>query len=132
MNSAANDTQQVLDLVQRWAAVELAGDVEAYGHLLTADFTGVGPVGFVLTGEQWGERDDELPGTSAPGGIAPTTAERPFERHFSASRFVLYRRHRFCQIAGVADETRTMPLTPLNRLPGAAVPAAAQGERRHG
>jgi hypothetical protein len=45
MNSAANDTQQVLDLVQRWAAVELAGDVEAYGHQLTADFTGVGPRG---------------------------------------------------------------------------------------
>lgn len=46
----------MLDLVQRWAAAELAGDVGAYGQLLTADFTGVGPAGFVLTGEQWASR----------------------------------------------------------------------------
>jgi hypothetical protein len=56
MNSAANDTQQVLDMIQRWAAAELAGRVEAYEHLLTADFTGIGPVGFVLTAEQWAQR----------------------------------------------------------------------------
>ncbi len=56
MNRAANDTQQVLDMVQRWAAAEPAGDIEAYDQLLTADFTGVGPVGFVLTSEQWAKR----------------------------------------------------------------------------
>ena len=33
-----------------------AGDVDAYDYLLTADFTGVGPVGFVLTSEQWAKR----------------------------------------------------------------------------
>jgi len=56
MNTPSNDSQQVLGLVQRWAAAELAGDVNAYDHLLTADFTGVGPVGFVLTSEQWAKR----------------------------------------------------------------------------
>lgn len=56
MNPAADHTQQVLNLVQRWAAAELVGDVGAYDQLLTADFTGVGPVGFVLTGEQWANR----------------------------------------------------------------------------
>ena len=54
--NTASDTKQVHDLIQRWAAAELAGDVEAYEHLLAADFTGVGPVGFVLTGEQWAQR----------------------------------------------------------------------------
>ena len=56
MSGTANDAQQVRDLVQRWAAAELAGAVEAYHDLLTADFVGVGPVGFVLTGQQWAQR----------------------------------------------------------------------------
>lgn len=56
MNGTVNDAQPVLDLVQRWAAAELAGDVGAYDNLLTADFAGVGPVGFVLTGQQWAGR----------------------------------------------------------------------------
>jgi uncharacterized protein (TIGR02246 family) len=56
MNAPSNDSPQVLDLVRRWAAAELAGDVNAYGDLLTADFTGVGPVGFVLSGAQWAQR----------------------------------------------------------------------------
>ncbi len=43
MNPPSNDSQQVLDIVRRWAAAELAGDVDAYDHLLTADFTGVTP-----------------------------------------------------------------------------------------
>jgi hypothetical protein len=56
MNHIADDTTQVLDLIRRLAAAELAGDVDAYDHLLTAGFTGIGPVGFVLTGEQWAGR----------------------------------------------------------------------------
>ena len=48
--------QEVLDLVQRWAEVELRGDADAYGDLLAPDFVGVGPVGFVLTREQWADR----------------------------------------------------------------------------
>lgn len=52
--------QEVLDLVQRWAVAELNGDVDAYGELLTADFQGVGPVGFVLNNQQWTDRFQSL------------------------------------------------------------------------
>jgi len=52
--------QEVLDLVQRWAGAELNGDVAAFDELLTADFTGVGPVGFVLTRQQWTDRFSDL------------------------------------------------------------------------
>ncbi|GAA4573027.1 DUF4440 domain-containing protein [Planotetraspora kaengkrachanensis] len=48
--------QQVLDLVDRWAQAELHGDVAAYDDLLTVDFAGIGPVGFVLGGRQWAGR----------------------------------------------------------------------------
>jgi uncharacterized protein (TIGR02246 family) len=48
--------QEVLDLVSRWAHVELTGDVDAYADLLAEDFVGVGPVGFALDGEQWAQR----------------------------------------------------------------------------
>lgn len=52
--------QEVLDLVQRWAGAELNGDVAAFDELLTADFQGVGPVGFVLTNQQWTDRFQDL------------------------------------------------------------------------
>jgi ketosteroid isomerase-like protein len=43
----------VLDLVQRWAAAEQKNDAAALDGLLAAGFVGVGPLGFVLTREQW-------------------------------------------------------------------------------
>ncbi|RMI30392.1 nuclear transport factor 2 family protein [Nocardia stercoris] len=46
----------VLDLVQRWAAAERDGDVSAFDTLLTSNFLGIGPVGFVLDVEQWVQR----------------------------------------------------------------------------
>lgn len=45
--------QEVLNLVQRYADAELKGDASAYDSLVTADFHGIGPVGFVLNKEQW-------------------------------------------------------------------------------
>lgn len=48
--------EQVNELIDRWAAAELAGDVDAYGTLLTPDFRGIGPVGFVLDRDQWAAR----------------------------------------------------------------------------
>jgi len=43
----------VLDLVHRWAAAEQQNDAGLLDELLAGDFTGVGPLGFVLTREQW-------------------------------------------------------------------------------
>jgi uncharacterized protein (TIGR02246 family) len=51
-----NSQSDILDLLQRWASAELNGDSHAYADLLTQDFVGVGPVGFVLNGEQWAQR----------------------------------------------------------------------------
>lgn len=48
--------EQVNELIDRWAAAELAGDVDAYGTLLAPDFRGIGPVGFVLDRDQWAAR----------------------------------------------------------------------------
>ncbi|MEA5457054.1 nuclear transport factor 2 family protein [Sinomonas sp. JGH33] len=49
-------TEEALDVVRRWAAIELAGDVPAYEPLLAQDFHGVGPVGFVLDRTGWAQR----------------------------------------------------------------------------
>jgi hypothetical protein len=43
----------VLDLVNQWAAAELAGDADTLTGLLHENFAGVGPVGFVLDRDQW-------------------------------------------------------------------------------
>ncbi|MGH3760838.1 nuclear transport factor 2 family protein [Actinophytocola sp.] len=45
--------QEVLDLVKRWATAELNEDADALGGLLADDFTGIGPLGFVLTKQRW-------------------------------------------------------------------------------
>jgi ketosteroid isomerase-like protein len=49
-------TNDVLDLVRRWAAAEQQNDAGQLDGLLADDFVGVGPLGFVLTREQWLER----------------------------------------------------------------------------
>ena len=46
-------TNDVLDLVRRWAAAEQRNDAGSLDGLLADDFVGVGPLGFVLTREQW-------------------------------------------------------------------------------
>jgi hypothetical protein len=44
---------EVLDLVQRWAAAEESNDPARIDALLAQDFVGVGAAGFVLSREQW-------------------------------------------------------------------------------
>jgi ketosteroid isomerase-like protein len=46
----------VLDLGRRWAAAEQAGDTAALDAMAVADFTLVGPFGFVLTKKRWLDR----------------------------------------------------------------------------
>ena len=45
--------------LQRWAEAERSGDPAALGPLLTGDFLGVGPLGFVLPKQAWLARRDQ-------------------------------------------------------------------------
>lgn len=56
MDDSTKARLQVLELIRRWARAELNGDFDAFPDLLAPDFRGIGPVGFVLTGEQWAHR----------------------------------------------------------------------------
>ena len=49
-------TATALDALSAWTAAEAAGDATAIDALLTADFTGAGPLGFVLTRGDWLDR----------------------------------------------------------------------------
>ena len=49
-------TNDILALVDRWAAAEQGNDAGQLDGLLADDFVGVGPLGFVLTRQQWLER----------------------------------------------------------------------------
>jgi ketosteroid isomerase-like protein len=51
--TAGGNAPDVLNLVQRWAAAEQQNDAGLLDGLLADDFVGVGPLGFVLTREQW-------------------------------------------------------------------------------
>src|ERR1700761_6515735 len=44
---------EVLDLLQRWAAAEEKNDTGTLDGLLDGEFAGVGPFGFILTRDQW-------------------------------------------------------------------------------
>jgi ketosteroid isomerase-like protein len=50
------DDDRVRELVTAFAAAELSGDPEVIGPLLTDDFVGVGPLGFLLSRQDWIDR----------------------------------------------------------------------------
>ncbi|HVW44501.1 MAG TPA: DUF4440 domain-containing protein [Amycolatopsis sp.] len=51
-----NTQQQILDLGRRWAEAEQRGDTATLDALTVADFTLVGPLGFVLRKPEWLQR----------------------------------------------------------------------------
>jgi hypothetical protein len=52
----SDTTTEIRELGRRWVDAELRGDADALAALSVADFTLVGPLGFVLTREQWLDR----------------------------------------------------------------------------
>jgi ketosteroid isomerase-like protein len=52
-------TTTIDQLLTTWANAERAGDAHALGDLLTDDFVGIGPVGFVLDKPAWLTRFDQ-------------------------------------------------------------------------
>ena len=51
-----NTEQEVARLANTWAAAELRGDVAFLEKTLADDFMGIGPLGFMLTKQEWIER----------------------------------------------------------------------------
>jgi ketosteroid isomerase-like protein len=45
-----------LTALTAWTAAESSGDADTIGQLLSEDFTGIGPLGFVLTRAEWLDR----------------------------------------------------------------------------
>jgi uncharacterized protein (TIGR02246 family) len=54
--NASGNEHDILDMVQRWAEAERKMDSDSLDGLLVADFVAVGPLGFVLTKDQWLDR----------------------------------------------------------------------------
>ena len=45
--------QEVMRLADTWATAELRGDTAFLANLLVDDFIGIGPLGFLLTRQEW-------------------------------------------------------------------------------
>ncbi|WP_020666023.1 nuclear transport factor 2 family protein [Amycolatopsis nigrescens] len=49
---------EIIEFLSGWGAAEVAGDAAALGGYLAEDFTGVGPLGFTLSKEDWLSRHE--------------------------------------------------------------------------
>lgn len=88
-DAGEHDVRQLLD---EWAAAEVAGDTEVLHRVLADDFHGIGPVGFVLDKAMWlgrfaaGLRNDALSFDEAQvhlhGGSAIVVAVQDQQTHF--------------------------------------------------
>jgi hypothetical protein len=56
MADPRTSNDDIASLLERWTDAELRGDADALDRLLAPDFTGVGPLGFVLSRTDWLER----------------------------------------------------------------------------
>jgi ketosteroid isomerase-like protein len=74
--------------IEQFADAELKADTEALEKVLAADFRGVGPLGFVLTKDQWIDR-------YRSGALVPTAFELrdPQVREFGDTAVVLAVQH---------------------------------------
>ncbi|QXJ25355.1 nuclear transport factor 2 family protein [Actinomadura graeca] len=119
MATGTAEEQQVRTAGERWADAERRMDTGALADLLDEDFRGVGPVGFVLTKEQWLARYEG--GLSITGfdwrdvgvrvfgatavAIGTQVQEATYQDHPSSGRFrvtqVLVRRDGAWRVAGV-------------------------------
>lgn len=104
------------ELLAGWAEAERTGDASSQARLLTDDFVGIGPVGFMLTKDAWLSRFDH--------GLRyeRLALEEVSARRYGDAAIVVARQH------AVGDH-RGNPTPPDMRVSLTIVPADGTGPR---
>lgn len=132
--NTSDDTQAVLDVVGRWARAEQANDAEARTALLSEEFVGVGPLGFVLSRDQWlgrfrGGLENralavEHPKVHGHGGTAEVVGVLAKQTHHQGRD----NSGRVTVVADRPDDTAHIGSVHIDRLQQTPAAAAGQGE----